>query len=63
MGVPGTWNIMDLNLDINQLIIHSKKFQISAIPVNVPVNVYELDMTFIQDDWSIERLFFFLSCI
>lgn len=41
---------MDLNLDINQLIIHSKKFQISAIPVNVPVNVYELDMTFIQVD-------------
>lgn len=50
MGVPGTSNIMDLNFDINQLIIHSKKFKISAIPVNVPVNVYELDMTFIQDD-------------
>lgn len=27
-GVQGTYNIMDLNLDINQLIIHSKKIQI-----------------------------------
>lgn len=30
MGVQGPYNIMDLNLDINRLIIHSKKFQIFA---------------------------------
>lgn len=50
MGVLGICNIMDFNFDINQLIIYFKKFKIFVILVNVFVNVYELDMIFIQDD-------------